>query len=59
MVFAKYDLYTTIAGSLRYGLVLETSATKYKFSSPEICGSLGSLGCSASAVTVIFIGAVL
>jgi hypothetical protein len=34
-MFAKYNLYTTITGSLRYGLVLETSATKYKFSSPE------------------------
>jgi hypothetical protein len=57
-MFAKYNLYTTVTGSLRYGLVLETSATKYKVSSPEICGSLGSLGCSVLAV-IIFIGAVL
>ena len=45
--------------SLRYGSVLEISATRSILSEAKYSGSLGSFGTSTAAVTLISIGEVL
>src|SRR5690606_4317895 len=56
ILFEKYNLYTTLTASLRYGLALETSATKCKLSSATSSAVIWSLGLSTAAVTSTSLG---